>query len=53
VEILRFFGEELRGINREAVYARKVKYYVDVKTGSYKFGWKGLKYLGFGWVFGA
>jgi len=30
------FKEELRGINREAVYARKVKYYVDIKTGSYK-----------------
>jgi len=38
--------QELRGINRAAVYARKVKYYVDIKTGSYKFGWKELKYLG-------
>jgi len=28
VEILRFFIEELRGINSKAVYARKVKYYL-------------------------
>ena len=38
--------QELRGINSKAVYARKEKYYVDIKTGSYKFGWKELKYLG-------
>jgi len=34
VEILRFFAEELGGINSEAVYARKVKYYLYRKTGS-------------------
>jgi len=28
VEILRFFIEELRGINSEAVYAHKGKYYL-------------------------
>jgi hypothetical protein len=48
VEILRFCVEELRGINSAAVYARKVKYYIDIKTGSYKFVWKELKYWGLG-----
>jgi len=35
LEILRFsLKGELRGINRVAAYARKVKYHLDWKTGS-------------------